>query len=59
MLQFLNPKGITVALPIAAVLFPSAGITDGYLVVINKLIAVLLLFVGLKMGLPPVIDLVY
>ncbi|HBV77775.1 MULTISPECIES: LysE family translocator [Vibrio] len=94
MLQLLNPKGITVALPIATVQFPSAGITDGYifvwcailallafgaptlyyiagrligekinetryLVVMNKLMAVLLLFVGLKIGLPPVIDLVY
>ena len=94
MLQALNPKGITVALPIATVQFPSAGITDGdifiwcailallafgaptiyyiagrlignkinktgYLVVMNKLMAVLLLFVSLKMGLPPVIDLLY
>ncbi len=94
MLQLLNPKGIMVALPIATVQFPSAGITGGYifvwcailallafgaptvyyiagrligkkinetcyLVEMNKLMAVLLLFVGLKMGLPPVIDLVY
>ncbi|ELA6599022.1 LysE family transporter [Vibrio alginolyticus] len=94
MLQLLNPKGITVALPIATVQFPSAGITGGYiyvwcailallafgaptayyiagrligkkinetnyLAVMNKLMAVLLLFVGLKMGVPPVIDLVF
>ncbi|NOI27264.1 LysE family translocator [Vibrio coralliilyticus] len=94
MLQLLNPKGITVALPIATVQFPSAGITGGYifvwctilallafgaptvyyiagrligkkinetdyLVVMNKLMAVLLMFVGLKMGVSPVIDLVF
>ncbi|KJY73055.1 transporter [Vibrio coralliilyticus] len=94
MLQLLNPKGITVAIPIATVQFPTEGITGGYIFVwcailallafgapliyfiigrligkninetgclkiINRLMAVLLLFVGLKMGLPPVIDLAF
>lgn len=94
MLQLLNPKAITVALPIATVQFPSAGITGGYifiwcailallafgaptiyyiaghligkkinetgfLVVMNKLMAVLLLFVGLKMALPTILNFLY
>lgn len=86
MLQLLNPKGITVALPVAAVQFPAAGITGGYIFVwcvalallafgaplvyyifgrllgknisqvrylniVNKLMAIFLLFVGLNMGI--------
>ncbi|MGL6313148.1 LysE family translocator [Vibrio sp. WXL103] len=92
MLQLLNPKGITVVLPIATVQFPNAGITGvsifvwcallaafafgaplayyilgrligqrindtGYLNITNKILATLLLVVGIRMGLPASIDL--
>ncbi|WP_238322367.1 hypothetical protein [Vibrio mexicanus] len=92
MLQILNPKGLTVALPIATVQFPSAGITGNYLLVwcailavlafgaplvyfvmgrligrnirqtnvlnlVNKLMGLLLLFVGVNMGLPALLEL--
>jgi threonine/homoserine/homoserine lactone efflux protein len=91
MLQLLNPKGITVALPVATVQFPAAGITGGYIFVwcvalaalafgaplayyifgrllglnirqtsylnvVNKLMAVFLLFVGLNMGITPIFE---
>ncbi len=93
MLQMLNPKGLTVALPIATAQFPSAGITGGYIFVwctilailafgaplvyfvigrlvgrnisqtgvlnlVNKLMALLLLFVGLNMAIRPVLELI-
>lgn len=32
LMQLLNPKGITVALPVATVQFPAAGISGGYLI---------------------------
>ncbi|MCG6507796.1 transporter, partial [Vibrio parahaemolyticus] len=86
MMQLLNPKGITVALPVATVQFPAAGIAGvslfawcvglavfafgapwsggggggllgnnirqaSYLSVINKLMALFLMFVAVSMGL--------
>ena len=91
LLQLLNPKGITVALPVATVQFPAAGITGGhifvwcfalavlafgaplvyyifgrllgnnirqtsYLNLVNKLMAVFLFFVGLNMGITPLLE---
>jgi threonine/homoserine/homoserine lactone efflux protein len=88
LMQLLNPKGITVALPVATVQFPAAGITGvvlfawcvglaifafgaplsyfvfgrllgrninqvRYLTIINKLMALFLLFVALSMGITP------
>ena len=86
MMQLLNPKGITVALPVATVQFPAAGIAGvslfawcvglavfafgapwsyfvfgrllgnnirqaSYLTLINKLMALFLMFVAVSMGL--------
>ncbi|WP_275725635.1 LysE family translocator [Vibrio furnissii] len=88
MMQLLNPKGITVALPVATVQFPAAGIAGvslfawcvglavfafgapwsyfifgrllgnnirqaSYLTIINKLMALFLMFVAVSMGLSP------
>jgi len=91
MLQLLNPKSLMVALPLATVQFPAAGITGGYIFlwcfalamlafgapmvyyifgrligknisqvrylnILNKLMAIFLLFVGLNMGFTPFLE---